>query len=302
MEKTYEFVEDKVQNISMDMLSKSIRQEGRYGRVLETKPVQIWMLMTSIMSMLEEEDFNYVQEKISVQKKSSHTFLSDADTEKGYNRTLAPIEKWKFDKVINLIQLPGVYEGDDEGTADARNAAIGITLNDHGISVAFGMNVKQCINFNVYGGTLLRTYSYAEERGMPWEHMEFKLRHWIKNLGQIWKVQNDIMKTMKDHELPSEKKIIQEVVGGLYIDAIKSAYYKGSVTPFNTHELSEFTQKIVKEKRDQDQLGTVWDLYNWGTSIMRPGTMDIGEIANNSNLWADHLIDKFKLDVQEINV
>ena len=93
--------------------------------------------------------------------------------------------------------------------------------------------------------------------------------------------------------------MIQEVVGDLYIRALRAAYNKGALTPFNTHELSEFTQKIIQQGKDQDQLGTVWDLYNWGTNIMKPGTMDIGEIANNSNLWSEYIDDYFGLGIQE---
>ena len=49
-------------------------------------------------------------------------------------------------------------------------------------------------------------------------------------------------------------------------------------------------------------MNNVWDLYNWGTSIMKPDSADIGEIANNSNDWADYLVQRFELDVPEYEV
>lgn len=298
-QQTYEFGSEKTQNISMDLLSKSIRHEGKHGRELETKPVQVWTLMLLIMEMLEQNEINYIQDPIHVQNRSSNTYLSDADKAIGYTRTLAPIEKWKFDKVINLIQLPNIYEDQNEGIVYARNAVIGVTLNDYGLNVAFGMNVHECVNFNVYGGTILRTYCQGGNQGMNWDSMKIKMKSWIRNLNQIWTVQNDIMKTMQGFELPKNYPVIQEVIGDLYVKALRAAYYKGEITPFNTHELSDFTQKIIKANRDQDQLGTVWDLYNWGTSIMKPGQMDIGEIAANSNLWAGYLSNRFELDIPE---
>lgn len=295
----YEFGSDKTQTISKDLLSRSIRHEGKYGRSLETKPIQAWAMIDLICGLLDQHDINYAEDAIHIQRRSSGTYLSDIDKNEGFTKTQAPIEKWKFEKMINLIQLPNIFEGDTEGVALARNATIGVTLNENGLSVAFGMNVHECTNFNVYGGTLLRTYGYGGKQGLGWDTMKIQLNHWVERLDQIWSVQNEIMHRMRNKQLPQESQMIQEVVGDLYIRALRAAYNKGALTPFNTHELSEFTQKIIQQGKDQDQLGTVWDLYNWGTSIMKPGSMDIGEIANNSNLWSEYIDDYFGLGIQE---
>lgn len=298
----YEFGSEKTQVIEKDLLSKSIRHEGKHGKSLETKPIQVWAMIDLICGLLQKHDVNFNEDPIHVQRQSSGTYLNDQDREKGYTRMVAPIEKWKFEKVINLIQLPNVFEGQNEGVGQARNATIGITLNENGLSVAFGMNVHECTNFNVYGGTILRTYTHNRKPGTHWDAMKIMLDQWVGNLNQIWKVQNEIMGTMKAQQLPQDSQIIQEVIGDLYIKALRAAYNKGELTPFNTHELSSFTQKIIAESRDHESLGTVWDMYNWGTSIMKPGTMDIGEIANNSNLWAEYLNDYFALGIQDAEI
>lgn len=250
-----------------------------------------------ILNMIEGSGFNYDEKEIYVQNNSSKAYLTDEDKAAGYSQKVAPINRWRFDKIISTIQLPTIVEGSEEGIRDARNAAIGLTLNKEGLTVAFGMNVWACANFNVLGGTILRSYTAGNREATPWELMEHKLKTWIGNLNQIWTVQNEIMHTMKSHEIPSNDGVIEEVIGNLYLGAIKQAYFKGDEVPFNTHELSDFVQETLRQKKEQDQLANVWDLYNWGTAIMKPGRVDIGEISNNSNMWSDYLIDEFDLEV-----
>lgn len=298
---TYEFGSDKTQEISKDLLSRSIRHEGRYGKALDTKPIQVWAMMDLIMGLLDKNDVNYKPDPIHVQRRAAGTFLTEEDRRNGYTKAVAPVERWRFDKVINLLQLPNIFEGDNEGVGFARNATIATTMNEQGLSVAFGMNVHECVNFNVYGGTILRTYTYNGKPGLPWDALKIKLNDWVQKLDQIWNIHNNISSAFQRTPL-QEEHVIEEVIGGLYIDALKAAYFQGTETPFNTHELSDFVQRVIKQRKLEEQIGNVWDLYNWGTSIMKPGSMDIGEIANNSNLWADHLADYFGIPVEDATI
>jgi hypothetical protein len=295
---TYEFSkENKVQTIPFTALASSIRRDpGLVG--IRSVPTQFWTMHSIITSMLSENNINFTEGEFHVQQNSSKAYLTDIEKADGFDSKYAPIDRWRHDKVINLIQIPGISAGTG---MDIRNAAIGLTINKEGLSIAFGMNVHECSNFNVLGGTVLRTYSYDNGRSgeTPWELLMHKLGKWIKGLNQIWKVQNEIMEEMKAYTLPSDIPIVEEIIGDLYIRAIKQAYFKGGVTPFDTHELSNFTKEMLQARRAEERLENVWDIYSWGTSIMKPGIVDIGEIANNSNLWADYLLDRFAMEVPE---
>ena len=294
---TFEGKGSAVQEIDMTNLGRSIRRESGLAGI-RSIPIQYWTLYATILTMIESNGFNYEEKDIYVQNNSSKAYLTDEQQNEGYTQKSAPINRWRFDKIISTIQLPGVVEGQNEGIVDARNAAIGLTLNKEGLSVAFGMNVHACMNFNVLGGTVMHSYGHGMRDGLPWDVMKTRLEMWFSNMNQIWSVQNDIMKAMKDYTLQdSHAEVIDEIIGDLYVGAIKQAYFKGSVTPFNTHELSDFVKEIIQQRKEEEQLATVWSLYNWGTSIMKPGQMDIGEISNNSNMWSNYLIDRFALDV-----
>lgn len=293
----YKFEGEKVQTISLDSISKSLRREkGLQG--IRGVPVQFWKFINIVTAMLDKNDMNYSMRDIHVQNNSSKAYLSDTQKEQGYNNKFAPIDRWRFDKVLLMIDLPNVVQNNND---IARNASIGLSLNKEGLSIAFGMNVHECANFDILGGTVLRSYSYNRSEAMSWELMEFKMGQWIRQLDQIWKVQNDIMHDMLSHEI-GNPEIIDQLIGDLYVGAIKNSYFKGGEVPFNTYELSDFVQEMIKNKKDEAQIRNVWDVYNWGTSIMKPGNMDIGEIANSSNLWCNYLLGEFNIAVQECEI
>lgn len=290
-----------VQEISLDNLAKSIRRESGLSGI-RSIPAQYWKLYALILGMLTEQDLNFDEKPIWVQNNASKAYLTDEEKAAGYTQKNAPVNRWRFDKIISTIQLPGIVEGDNEGIAHARNAAIGLTLNKEGLSIAFGMNVWACTNFNVMGGTIMRSYGQRGQDGIPWDVMQFRIQKWLENISQIWRVQNDIMHNMKATVLPHNENIINEIIGNLYIGALKHAYFKGEPVPFNTYELSDFVQESIRKQKEQERVANVWDVYNWGTSIMKPGQVDIGEIAENSNMWANYLMDYFALPRPDIQI
>lgn len=289
-----------VQEISFDDLQRTIRRESGLAGI-RSIPAQYWKLYGLILSMLADSEVNYTEKPIWVQQNSSKAYLTDDEKAEGHTSKNAPINRWRFDKILSIIQIPGLCVNNvidsDSLDVNARNAAIGITLNKEGLSVAFGMNVWACSNFNVMGGTVMHSYGSRNRDAMPWDVMKHRLQDWIGQHNQIWTVQNEIMTAMQEMIIPDNSTIIDELVGNLYEGAIKQAYFKGNAVPFNTNELSNFVQESINKRSKEEQLTNIWDVYNWGTEIMKPGRFDIGEIADNSNMWSDYLIDRFKLDV-----
>ena len=182
-------VEERAVTLPYDMLSQSIRHEGKYGNALETKPVQIWNLISDVSELLEKVNINHQREDIYIQKRSSAALLNDADKNAGFNKYYAPINRWRFDKVITSLRMPNIER-------PGANARIALTLNDFGLSVAFGMHISVCTNFSVLGGTLLRTYSFNREPGLSWDTMKMKMKSWTQSLEQLFTIQAGIMNNM----------------------------------------------------------------------------------------------------------
>lgn len=285
--------DEKTKVISLNQLSSSIRIEGKYGDKLATKPVQIWRLITKLQEILSNTGLNYTLDNIYVQKRSSAAFLNDQEKDLGYDKYNAPINRWRFDKAITAIKVNNIKNS--EG-----NPSIAITLNEDGLVVAYGMNVSICSNFSIMGAnTILRTYKFSDTPGMPWELMKMKIEKWTTEIEPIFALQTEVMENMKNTEI-KDITVTDRVIGDLYQKAILQAYFKGDATPFDTHSLSQFVQESLKQRRQEERFGTienVWDLYNWGTSVMKPSLIDIGEIANNSHLFSNYLCNEFGIPV-----
>jgi hypothetical protein len=290
------FVEDEsTKTIPLTMLEQSIRVEGKHGRVLATRPVQSWTVVAFILGLLEAQEVNYNLESLYVQKRNSFPMLTDDEKKLGYDRSNCPIRKWMFDKVLATIQIPNLGN-------DLVCARIGMRFSEEGIETAFGLNVRTCSNFAIMGGSLLHTFKQNGREGQSWESIEYQLKEWTASLDQKMKVEMDIMARMQN--APISAGALEFTIGDLYRKAIDQAYISKQPAPFDTAGMSNFVQKMLMKKKDVGahefnrpvDLNTVWDLYNYGTSVMKPEIMDIAGIQSSSALFAEYLLESFELN------
>jgi len=285
--------DENVKTIPLNNLAKTVRVEGKSGRTLQTRPVQSWSLIASIIAMLSEHGINYKENSIYISKKNSFPRINDEDKSLGYNREVCPINKWEFDKVIGSITLPNL--GDD-----LVSSKIAFSFYDKGISVAFGTNVHVCSNFSILGNeNIIRTFTQNGVPGHSWESIESILDKWLRNIDQKMNIEMTIMQRMIDRQI-SDESVIDHVIGDLYKKAIKQAYFKGNDAPFDTHGMSYFVQEVIKQNKEKETPGNVWDLYNWGTAIMKPGIIDLASITESSKMFADYLCLEFGIEREDL--
>lgn len=290
------FVPDEnAKEISISQLEQSIRVDGKHGRLLQTRPIQSWSIMSYILGLLTDAGVNHTMEHVYIQKRSSFPMINDQDKKLGYNRENCPINKWLFDKVVASFLIPSI--GDD-----LVGGRIGMSFSDVGIQIAFGMDVHVCSNFAIMGGQLMSTFRRGSNESLSWQSMEIQMKDWVNNLDQKMKVEMDLMTKMIETEI-HEPAVIDRVIGGLYKRAIDQAYGSKALAPFDTYGMSNFTQNILKANKGVKDhefdanigIKNVWDLYNYGTQIMKPGIVDISDIQNSSFLFADHLFNEFEI-------
>ena len=211
--------------------------------------------------------------------------LNDDEKAQGFNRENCPIARWMFDKVLACIQIPNVG-------SDLANARIGFGFNEDGIQIAFGMHVHVCQNFNILGGQIMNTYKFNGKEAIAWELIEFKLKEWIGSLDQKFALEMSLMKRLQEARI-SDPAVIDRTIGGLYRHAIDQAYGSKKTAPFDTAGMSNFVQNVLKSPIGP--IDNVWQLYNYGTQILKPGIVDIAEIQNSSSMFADYLFDEFEI-------
>jgi hypothetical protein len=287
--------DENAKEITMAQLEQSIRVEGKHGRLLQSRPVQSWNIMAYILGLLEQADVNHTMEHVYIQKRSSFPMINDQDKHLGYSRENCPINKWLMDKVVASFLIPNIGN-------DLVGGRIGMLFNDDGIQIAFGMDVHVCSNFAIMGGQIMSTFKRGSNEPLSWQSIEIQLKDWVNNLDQKMKLEMDLMTRMIETEI-HEPAVIDRIIGGLYKRAIDQAYGSKALAPFDTAGMSNFTQNIlkanngVKDNEFDASIGirNVWDLYNYGTQIMKPGIVDISDIQNSSFLFADHLFNEFQI-------
>lgn len=274
--------EDTVKTIGLTDLEKSIRVEGKFGKLLQTRPIQSWELMTMIMTLFAEHNINYTQDVIYVQKKNSHIMINEIERQLKYSKESCPVNRWLFDKILTKWTVPFVGE-----TLDKVGIAMG--FNENGIELAFGTHVHVCSNFNILGGNVMRTYTHNGKPGDQFELIKMKLKEWMQGWTQLVHVETTVMNEMKNFVI-KDREIILNTIGKLYVRAINQAYGTKNSAPFDTHGMSQIVQNYVNLKNPVI-IENAWDLYNWGTNIMKPGTVDLAEINNNSEMFANFVLE-----------
>lgn len=274
--------DESVKPITLDELKHSIRVSGKFGKVLASRPIQSWELMDLIMKLMEEYNLNYTQDIIYVQKKNSHIMINEEEKNLGFTKESCPINRWLFDKLLTKWTIPFVNDSLDK-------VGIAMGFNDDGIELAFGIDINLCLNFNIMGGNILRTYTYGGTPAATFDYIKLKLADWFANFSQMVHVEVSIMNAMKEFSI-GNSSIIKQVIGELYVKAINQAYGSKVIAPFDTHGISMMVQSYISQ-RNPTVINNAWDLYNWGTNIMKPGTVDLADINNCSEMFSRYVLE-----------
>ena len=192
---------------------------------------------------------------------------------------------------LTNVDIPHIGNNDVNGT-------IALSYTKRGISVALGMNVSICDNLCIMGGQQMRTYKFYEKEGHSWETMKIHLRDWISNLDQRLGMEVEIMNRMMAREI-NDEVAIDQTIGKLYQNAIQWRYGNGPQAPFDISGMSSFVQNMQK-KHGIEKLENVWDLYNWGTEVMKPELERLENLTESNRLYADFLCKEFAIEREDL--
>lgn len=282
---------DRVTTLTRDLIDQSLEVTDNRGNPLRNRPVQMAVLVMAIEEMIQRNGINYNVEPIFVQKNSSHRMLTKEE-KLLYTPEDTPINKWLFDKAITKINLSHVG---DKG----ENYAIAISYHDKGIQIAHGLNVQVCSNMSILGGesSFLQTFTRKDRERDSYDGILARLENMIHNFDRNRKYQMDIMNQMK--EIPIQgNNIIDRIIGKLYQKAVDQAYGSKEIAPFSINNMSNFVQEMMKKRMGEEKLGNVWDIYNWGTSVIKPQNVDIIDVLPSNAEYANFLIEEF--EIQEV--
>ena len=245
-----------------------------------------------IVGMLKDAEVGHKVHPIIVRSDSSGVALNDVDrADNKYSKAMCPINKWIFDQLITKVDIPHIGNEDVKGT-------IALSYTKRGISVAFGLNVSICDNLCIMGGQQMRTYKFGGDDALGWDSMKIQLRDWINNIDQRLGMEWEIMNRMQAREI-NDEVAIDQTIGKLYQSAVSWRYGNGEQAPFDISGMSTFVQNMQK-KHKQERLENVWDLYNWGTEVMKPELERLENLTESNRLYADFLCREFAIEREDL--
>lgn len=295
----FQFKDDnkRVGVINYELLKHSKMILDSKGNPLRTRPVQSWELIEDVMEEAEKRNLNYIFDGVIVDKNSA-TKPMTREEKKVYENDNTPIKYWVFNDLITRMIFPTT--GDD-----GNDGSIAIAFNDYGIQVAFGLNTRICSNMSILGGKILRTYS---QKKLHYPEILNMIIGWMDNLESVVAVEMEIMHILNQHTIWADSETIHEydermdnLIGKLYRFAVMQNYFdKKTDAPLNQSNVSKFCQSAISKKEEHIEKGmfSAWDLFNIGTSIIRPGNVDSKNIIDNSYLWLKVVLEMYNLSVK----
>jgi hypothetical protein len=268
----------KIATIDLDMLSKSGSLRSATSNVPgPTRPLQSWELIRNIIEIANSNTPSCELAPIWVERKNALRLTTEEEeTELGIDETNTPINKWVFNHVLTQINI------NPEKAVKGYNPSIAVSFNQHGIQVVWGLNVHVCSNLSIFGENRISTYGPDRT---PFNKQMDLLSYWMQNINQKFEEDLAIKESMTKTKLaPSQ---INEMIGDLYKLAIDKAYNKGKYAPFNTSILSNIVRNIETEN-----ISNVWDFYNVGTNVIKPGNFVLEEVFDTNVEWGKYLMSR----------
>ena len=308
MEKIFRFEEEEnVKDISLELLSQSLMITDAAGRPPKNRPIQSWELIQSITDMATAAKLNVEVAHIYVPKKDSTPVIRKEEKELYSQGDNIPIGKWLFNKLAVLIKL---HHPEDTDTV----TALAASYHDKGIQIVWGQNVNICSNMCVFGGNTI--YTFGDEK-MPFEKIQEILQKWIGEFEVKRALDLSIIKAMKDFVISEFgiEHFLDAMVGRMYRNAVKCVYLGSGRSVFNITQCSSFVQEMenkliqyrqaIAEFEDPEAdhpsnetrpVLTLWEIYNWGTEILKPENTDVANVYQVAVDWGKFLMDYADFD------
>lgn len=278
---TLNFIENKVQTLSLDDLKRTHRENDVCGRPL--KGIYHYELIDNVANILLDNGLKMqIDEIFAAQNKDRNqagvVILPQVEAELGKNA----IEAHVLRRVFSNIRITDF--DDDEYTTN-----MAIAFHQNGIQIAFGSMVKICHNQCILGASEVLS-NYGNNK-MSIEDMFNTIKIWAQNIeGKVIPERRQYEK-MKSQIIPPAQ--ILQMIGEL--QCIRIAHDTGDLRirkqgdyPMNNTQLNKFTEALMIKSVEQNDTVSLWDIYNAATEMYKADRMEIPNILPQNVAMMDY--------------
>lgn len=296
--------EETTRDISLEMLCQSLMVRDSRGQSPSNRPIQSWELIDEIHGLCTAAGLDVEIKHIYVQQNGSNPVINQNEKELYLAGDNIPITKWLFNKVAFMI---AIHHPEDTETT----TTIVASYHQQGIQVAWGQHVGLCSNMCIFGSNTMYTFG---PDSVPFDKMRVILNEWILTFDEKRNEDLKIIRDMKRVILNNDvmEEILNNLIGRLFRKAVRKNYFKGKdyvldmtkvgMLVRNIEEKYELRKQLepTSNSYDQDMQITLWDVYNWGTEILKAEDTDIASLFMIISTWGK-FISEFAEFCNEMN-
>lgn len=277
--KTHFEFEDKqrVGTIELDelKLTKSVFDYG--GKVSHSRPLKHFELIDRTLELCDKANLNPVLEPIWISKSDSKTISELYKADPGI------LGSWIFERLLTRISLNSITSDENY------HASIGIGYNTHGLTLAWGTNVRVCQNMSIFGQNLMTTYGPNK---MPFDKIMEVFSKWLGEGAEKFNADKTTFKLMSGIQVDSNG--MDKCIGKLHQLAVKQAYIDTKIdAPLNISQVSNFSKEYLTNYKSLDKPLTVYDVYNAGTAILSPNKSEIENLWQNNLSFGNFIVNEY---------
>jgi len=214
----------------------------------------------------------------------------------GISRVQMAVEKYGVEDHRSLI-VRRLYTSLMYKTRDEHQVmGIGLTYTQEGIVLAIGPQVEICSNWCIYGyDQIASTYGPNRVAG---DKLLDVYRGWMENYPAISEQKMKMMELMKAIEV--QPHMAEQFFGRLQLARVghdSQTRKQEWVYPMNQTQINTYAENYLRQLREYDTANgdnmNLWEFYNLGTEIMKPNTMELGNLLPQNLRMGTSILDFF---------
>lgn len=291
--KFFDFEKAKVQTLTIDQLERTHKENDVYGKPL--RGIYHYELLNDIIGMCREQNYDVeVYDLFAAQNKDRNTpgvvLLPQVEAQFGERAVEAHILRRVFANIR-------IKDFDDAETT----TNLAVAFHQKGIQVGFGPNVMICHNQCMLNREhYIATYSEkgtGRGNGVTIPEVLDVVKSWLVDARHIIVTEREKIEKMKQIQVDAQQMFI--LIGMLTALRVKCDTHikeikESRVYPLNQAQISTFTENLLLQYHNE-QIVTVWDIYNAATDLYKANTMDIPSLMPQNRAMVGFLTEQFNL-------
>ena len=282
------FDKERVQQITLDQLMKTHRENDAYGRPM--KGIYHYELINAALQACR--DFGYNPEVYDL------FAAQNRDAQSPGVALLPQVEEMMGKQAIEAHILRRVYANvrltDFDDTENTTNLAI--AFHQKGIQVGFGNMVKICHNQCMMNANLYAATYGGEDKKEVGEIVEV-IRKWLYDARTLIEADRERIERMKNFVVSADDML--RCIGMMTALRVKAdtripEIRENMVYPLNQSQISRFTEQMLLKYHQNERI-TVWDMYDVATNMYKPKDMDIPSILPQNISMVRFLNERYKV-------